>query len=222
MLTDGKQIAAARQLLGWSQADLAERAGVSKPSIIRIEKDLMGVKDEIRRPIETAINDNGIIFTYKGVQEKTIEIQKYSGSEGFKKFMWDVYNTANDQGGDIRLFNARPEYWHKWLGTEWYTEHARRMASLADKITFHAISRENDTLFIANSFGEYRWFPKELFNEKAFYAYGNKLGFLNFERDTLEIFVIEQSDFANGFKVLFEIAWEKMAIIPKKTTGEFL
>lgn len=221
MLTDGKQIAAARSLLGWSQADLADRASVSKPSIIRIEKDLMGVKDEIRQSIETAVNDNGIIFTHKGVQEKSIEIQKYSGSDGFRKFMWDVYNTANDQGGDIRLFNARPEYWYKWLGKEWYQEHAARMATLSDKITFHAISRENDHLFIAAPFGEYRWFPKELFNEKAFYAYGNKLGFLNFEKDTLEIFVIEQSDFTNGFKVLFEIAWEKMAIIPKDIKDTF-
>lgn len=215
MLTDGKQIAAARQLLGWSQADLAERSGVSKPSIIRIEKDLMSVKDELRKSIEGSINDNGIEFTPGGVQEKKVEIIKSSGTEGFRKFMWDVYHTAADKGCDIRLFNARPSYWLKWLGEEWYTGHANRMAAIKDKkITFRGIARENDTNFIASSFGEYRWFPKELFNEKSFYSYGSKIGFLNFEKDTLDIFVIEHADFAYGFNVLFDIAWDKIAIIP--------
>jgi len=216
MLTNGKQIAAARQLLGWSQADLANKSGVSKPSIIRLEKDLMSVKDDIRKSIENAMTDSGIEFTARGVQEKNIHVSQYNGAEGFRDFMWDVYNTCNDQGGDIRLFNARPEYWHKWLGKEWYEEHANRMKSISDKITFHAISRENDDLFIASSFGEYRWFPENLFNEQSFYAYGNKLGFLNFEKETVNIFVIEQNDFTHGFRVLFEIAWNHMAIIPSE------
>jgi len=214
MLTDGKQIAAARQLLDWSQADLAEKSGISKPSIIRMEKDLYSVKDDIRRAVEIAIDSHGMEFTPRGVQEKTHKITHYNGSDGFRDFMWDVYNTSNDFGGDIRLFNARPEYWFKWLGRDWYHEHAERMQSISDKVTFQAISKENDTNFIANSFGEYRWFPKELFNEKAFYAYGNKLGFLNFEKDTLNIIVIEHADFANAFRVLFTIAWDTIAIKP--------
>ena len=199
MLTDGKQIAAARQLLGWSQADLATRSGVSKPSIIRIEKDLMSVKYDLRKSIEKTVNDNGIEFTPRGVQEKNIEITKLSGTDGFKKFMWDVYQDSSENGCDICLFNARPEYWTKWLGEEWYNEHANRMSAITDKnVTFRGIAREDDTNFIANSFGEYRWFPKELFNEKSFYAYGDKLGFLNFEKDTLDIFVIDHRDFTSG------------------------
>jgi DNA-binding XRE family transcriptional regulator len=214
MLTDGKQIAAARQLLGWSQADLADKAGISKPSIIRMEKDLFSVKDDIRREVELAIDDHGMEFTTGGVQQKTHKIIHYNGQDGFRDFMWDVFNTSSEMGGDIRLFNARPEYWFKWLGKEWYEAHANRMQAIADKISFRAISCEDDTLFIASSFGEYRWFPKNLFNEKAFYAYGNKIGFLNFEKETLNIFVIEHKDFTDAFRVLFEIAWDTMAIIP--------
>jgi transcriptional regulator with XRE-family HTH domain len=216
MLTDGKQIAAARQLLGWSQADLADKAGVSKPSIIRMEKDLYSVKDDMRRAVEITFDSHNMEFTPRGVQEKMHKIIQYDGQQGFRDFMWDVYNTCSDLGGDIRLFNARPEYWYKWLGAEWYQGHSERMQTIADKTTFHAISREGDDLFIANSFGEYRWFPKELFSEKAFYAYGNKLGFLNFEKETLNIVVIEHVDFANAFRVLFEIAWDTIAIIPPK------
>lgn len=216
MLADGRQIAAGRQLLGWSQTDLAEKAGVSKPSIVRMEKDLFSVKDEIRRSVELVFDRHAMEFTPGGVQERSYKITHYDGAEGFRDFMWDVYNTSNDMGGDIRLFNAKPAYWHKWLGKEWYQSHAKRMEGISNKVTFHAISCENDDLFIANNFGEYRWFPKDLFSEKAFYAYGNKLGFLNFEQDTMNIFVIEHSDFADAFRVLFEIAWDNVAIVPSQ------
>jgi len=216
MLSNGKQIAAARQLLDWSQEDLAKNSGVSKPTIIRMEKDLFSVKDDLRNKVITAVNDNGIEFTPMGVQAVSHKITQFEGKAGFREFMWDVYNTAAEHGGDIRLYNARPEYWHKWLGKEWYNDHAARMFDIKDKITFHAISNENNPLFIANGFGEYRWFPSELFNDKAFYAYGNKLGFLNFGLSTLNIVVIEHKDFADAFRTLFEIAWDNVAIIPKK------
>jgi transcriptional regulator with XRE-family HTH domain len=214
MLTNGKQIAAARQLLDWSQEDLAGRSGVSKPTIIRMEKDLYSVKDDLRNKVITAFSNDNIEFTPMGVQAVTHKITQFEGTDGFRQFMWDVYNTASETGGDIRLFNARPEYWHKWLGAEWYNEHAARMQTIKDKITFHAISNENNNLFIANNFGEYRWFPRELFNDKAFYAYGNKLGFLNFGPSSLNIVVIDHKDFADAFRVLFEIAWDTVAIIP--------
>lgn len=216
MLTSGKQIAAARQLLGWSQADLADKAGISKPSIIRMEKELHSVKHEVQHSVETIFDRNGIEFTHRGVQEKSYSIKHFYGSDGFRDFMWDVYNTSCEMGGPICLYNARPFYWYKWLGKEWYDDHAKRMASLGSKIQFHAISQENDDMFIANSFGEYRWLSKDLFLDKSFYAYGNKLGFLNFEKESLNIFVVEHEDFAKAFRVLFDIAWEYKAIIPPK------
>ena len=220
MLSNGRQIAAARQLLDWSQDDLAKKSGVSKPTIIRMEKDLYSVKDDLRNKVIAAVNDNGLEFTPLGVQATTNKITKFEGTNGFREFMWDVYNVAADRGGDIRLFNARPEYWYKWLGEEWYNDHAARMEMVKDKINFRAVSNEDNNLFIANRFGEYRWFPNELFNDKAFYAYGTKLAFLNFGPNTLNIVVIENTDFADAFRNLFDIAWDNVAIIPKDTNNE--
>jgi transcriptional regulator with XRE-family HTH domain len=64
-----RQVKAARALLGWSQADLANRSGVSEPTIARLESaegELGGREDtgeKIRRAIETAgvefIDENG-------------------------------------------------------------------------------------------------------------------------------------------------------------------
>jgi transcriptional regulator with XRE-family HTH domain len=64
-----RQIKAARALLGWSQADLARRSGISEPTVARLESadgELGGrqdTADKIRRAIETAgvefIDENG-------------------------------------------------------------------------------------------------------------------------------------------------------------------
>lgn len=216
MLRTGTQIAAARQLLEWSQADLSTYSHVSKPTIIRMEKDLNSVKDDIRQRVVSALQMYGVEFVDGGVRRTTHKIKEFSGAEGFRDFMWDVYNTASEQGGDICLYNARPQYWYEWLGEEWYHSHASRMTNIKDKITFHAISNENNPLFIASDFGEYRWFPNDLYNDKAFYAYGDKLGFMNFEDNSVNIVVIEHADFANAFRTLFKIAWDNVAIIPQK------
>ena len=64
-----RQVKAARALLGWSQSDLAERSGLSEPTIARLEAidgELGGRKGtaaKIRKAIETAgveiIEENG-------------------------------------------------------------------------------------------------------------------------------------------------------------------
>ena len=79
MLSNGRQIAAARQLLDWSQDDLAKKSGVSKPTIIRMEKDLYSVKDDLRNKVIAAVNDNGLEFTPLGVQATTNKITKFEG-----------------------------------------------------------------------------------------------------------------------------------------------
>ena len=64
-----RQIKAARALVGWSQADLAQRSGVSDPTIARLESaegelgGREGTGEKIRRAIENAgvefIDENG-------------------------------------------------------------------------------------------------------------------------------------------------------------------
>jgi transcriptional regulator with XRE-family HTH domain len=64
-----RQIKAARAMLGWSQADLARRSGISEPTVARLESadgELGGRQDtveKIQRAIETAgvefIDENG-------------------------------------------------------------------------------------------------------------------------------------------------------------------
>jgi DNA-binding XRE family transcriptional regulator len=212
MLTDGKQIAAARQLLGWSQADLAERSGVSKPSIIRIEKDLMSVKDDIRKNIETVIRSHGMEFTPKGVQEKTIDVLRFNGTEGMKRFYDDIYLTASKGGGDFYIFNGVPDLILKFLSEQWYEFHAARMREIASNYTLKVIVKEGEKGLIGSKFAQYRYFPADQFYNRTLYVYGSKAAFVSFGDNSVEIIIIEQPEIASSMRILCEIAWNNVAL----------
>jgi transcriptional regulator with XRE-family HTH domain len=60
-----KQIKAARALLEWSQDDLATKAGVSVPTVKRLEAmaGLLGGRAETAYKLRTALESAGIEFT---------------------------------------------------------------------------------------------------------------------------------------------------------------
>jgi len=58
-----EQIRAARGLLGWSQSELANRAGLSLPTVKRVEVDLgPKVSDAARNRLQEALERGGVIF----------------------------------------------------------------------------------------------------------------------------------------------------------------
>jgi len=58
-----EQMRAARGLLGWSQSELAKRAGLSLPTVKRVEAGSgPRVSDEARRRIQQALEIGGVQF----------------------------------------------------------------------------------------------------------------------------------------------------------------
>jgi len=57
-----------------------------------------------------------------------------------------------------------------------------------------------------------------MFNDKSFYSYHDKLAFLNFKGDDVEITIIQQPAFAEGYRNLFRIAWDHFAMEPEEKT----
>jgi len=62
------QLRASRALLGWSQDDLAERSGVSKPTIARLEltSGPIGGYEATRRKLILTIEAGGVLFLAPG------------------------------------------------------------------------------------------------------------------------------------------------------------
>ena len=217
MLTNGKQIAAARQLLGWSQTDLATRAGVSKPSVVRMEHDLNSVKYDIQESIKHAIEDNGVEFLESnGLRENRQDIKKYTGQDGFHRFYDDLYDVAATIGDEICLFNGNSENVSRWLGQEYQKMHVQRMEKIKNNFHYKIVVKEGDSVFFGADFCTYRWFPAELFNNRTIYIYGSKVAFVNFMDTDVSVLVIDQKELARSQRLFFNLAWEYIAKEPTK------
>ncbi len=218
MLITPDQIRAARALKGWSQTDLADRTSLAVPTIANIEIGKQDPSSKTMDKIIQAFEANGIEFIGdRGVQKRQQEALTYRGTEGFISFLNDLYDVADKDGGDIYLFNARPQNWDKWLGDWWYDVHAVRMAKIKNKLTYKIISEEGDTNFISKDFATYKWMPKKLFNEKsAFYVYGEKVGVIDFQENSVSITAISQPQFTKTMRILFDTAWDNLTLWPDK------
>ena len=208
-----EQIRAARALLGWNQHDLADKAGLSQTGIARIENGTNQPNSKTLAKIETAFDQAEIEFLGDaGLRKRSGEIKVFQGADGFKEFMNDIYHVAKEQGGEFCLHNAKPDNWYKWLGEDWFKMHSERMANLGDQIRFKITAEEGNTNLISSKFAEYRWFPKELFDDQCIYAYGDRLAFVNFRENDILIRMLQDKSFAEGFRILFNIAWDGVAI----------
>lgn len=89
-----RQVKAARALLGWYQDDLAKAAGVSKPTVARLETDdgdlggYPGTRDKIVSALEAA----GVEFT-NGGQPGVRMKRTSSGPDSIPR---DELNASND------------------------------------------------------------------------------------------------------------------------------
>lgn len=208
-----EQMKAARALLGWSQGDLADAAHLSKTGIARIENHESRPNSETSFKIMEAFTKAGIEFIgTEGLRRRQINIARYQGQEEFRKFMDEVYYCARDTKDELCLFNGVPSYIHDACGHDWYAMHAARMKELTKRPRFRIIVRQGERNFIAGGFAEYRWFPHNKFKDKTIYVYGPNIAFLNFDNADVNVLSIQQKDIADSFRIMFDIAWETVAI----------
>ena len=215
-----EQIRAARALIGWSQGDLADESGLSQTGIARIENGINHPNTGTLEKITAAFDRADIEFIGEnGVKKRTNEVRTLRGAGGFKAFLDDVYDTAVKYGTSknptsVFLSNVVHENWTKWMGPENWKHHTDRMYKDKHLMDVRIITREGDTSFPALSYSQYKWFPENLFNDKSFYSYHDRLAFLNFIDDDVEIMIMKHAQFARGYRDLFVIAWENLAITP--------
>ncbi|MCC6598688.1 MAG: helix-turn-helix transcriptional regulator [Alphaproteobacteria bacterium] len=212
-----EQIRAARALLGWSQSDLAEKAGLSQTGIARIENGTNQPNTKTIQKIQAAFDGADIEFLGEsGLRKKTGEIKVLRGVDAMSDFLDDVYNTAVKYGTknepvEIFLSNVVHENWVKAMGEHRWRNHTSRMIRDQAVMDIRILIKEGDNNYPANAYSKYKWIPPQFFNDKSFYSYHDKLAFLNFKENSTEILIMQQIDFAKGYRDLFRIAWETIA-----------
>ncbi len=212
------QMRAARAMLDISQGVVAEHLGIAANTLSKIESGQSDVSVSRNADIQKFYEREGIAFTENdGVKWSQEEIRIYQGTDDFCAFMDDVYESARTVGGEFCVFNVQPGNWIKMMGEEKYKAHSNRMEKLGDKIKVKITSKKGNKNFISKAFAEYRWVPEEMFNAKSFYVFDDKIAFMSFDDNDIlksRILVLKHSDFASGFRILFNIAWEHVAEQP--------
>jgi hypothetical protein len=100
------------------------------------------------------------------------------------------------------------------MGKDKWELHTQRMTEKKHLMDVRILVKEGDTHFPAAGYSRYKWIPATLFNDKSFYSYHDKLAFLNFKADDVQITIIQQAEFAEGYRNLFRATWERVAIDP--------
>lgn len=200
------QIKAAIALIGLEKVALAEYAGVSINQLTNIVEGRSDGSTATNNRIIECLENEGAVFTKQGVEKRPDGFLELKGIAGLRNFYDDVYFVANNQGGSFCIFNGVPNRIIETLGEDFYKAHAERMEAIRNNYNFKVIIEHGDTNFIGSEFVEYKWFPKDQFNEKTVYIYGNKVAFISWD-ESPQILIINQADIASAQKSMFECAW---------------
>lgn len=219
-----RQLRVARSFLGWTQQDLALQVGLSKDTIRNIENERKQAKQETIDRIIRTFELAGVEFIKGGIKEADAVV-RMNGADGFWDFLTDVYQTIVKHGRDsqplqVFLSNVVHQNWIRCIGVEKWQIHTNRMLAIKSKMDVRILVKEKDWNFPARSYAKYKWVAEQQFNDRSFYSYHDKLAFLNFQLDRVEITIMRQAEFAEGYRYLFQNTWDYVAKEPPSEQQE--
>lgn len=211
----GRQIRAARALLGWDTQFLAEKADVSRNMISKVENGHVTPRDgsleKITRAFET---DGGVEFTEnEGVRFRPSDIEVYQGDDRFEEFTDFLYDYLKKKGGDVCISAVDEGLFAKHRKDP--ELHRQRMKDLVDsgRISVRIIATQSK---FTSAYAVYRWQPRQSSVPTSFYAFGDCLALISFSHDPAPyVLLIKSGPFAEAYKQAFNVAWENAKEPPK-------
>ncbi|QQR68757.1 MAG: XRE family transcriptional regulator [Alphaproteobacteria bacterium] len=213
------QIRAARGFLGWSQAYLAQKAGLSKSVLVNVEGRLNTPRESTILSIKQALESGGVEFnpTNGGVHMRQQNVYVLSDSDGYVRFKQIVLETATAEGGEVLSSGVDERQFTRWYSPEHdkaYMDGMKRLKNVRGKF----LVREGDYNFIASDYAEYRWISKQDFKSVPFYVVGGKLAIMLLEMEPM-IILIDIPAVAAAYRIHFHAMWEQAKIPPLRTTN---
>jgi len=212
------QLRAARALLDWTRSDLAKAASISPETIKNIEHGTFRPQEVTSEAIIRAFASHGVEFTgNEGVQLRRDSVTRQEGTEGFKRFLDDVYLAAQqpysfDGGAKALCVTAIGDVdFSKHLG-DFFAQHVRRMNEIKN-LKMLILLKEKPTTKTSEekrgSYREYRFRSQGDNANASFYVYGDKLAILDFERveNSPQIVVISSALAAKAYREQFDAMW---------------
>ena len=207
----GRQIRAARGLMRWSGAELAEKAGLTRDTINKIEDDTVQPREGTMKDIIRVFDENGVEFTDNyGVRFKPQGVEVLVGHEGLCRFFDNVYEYTRKHGGTILQTGVDENLFSEHLG-QYSPVHIKRMTALTNErhdIKVLSLIKEGDTNYSCSDYAEYRWLPKEMFDPVPFYVYGDCLAIMSFQTVPSPTIVVHNIPaITHAYKKQFDSLW---------------
>jgi hypothetical protein len=214
MRLTGPQIEAAMALVGITRETMCQEAAIAKKTLNDTLNDKTAYREDTIKKIRGILEARGIEFLPDdGVRRHFGSVDRLQGDDALSRFFDDVYDTVKD-GGDLCVSGADERLFAKFnINDEAAQNHRTRMSAIKDKIKFRVLLKEGDTYYRNTSYIEYKWIQKQFFFEHPVYLYNNKLAFIKFDKNNLEILRIAMPSMAKAFRLQFDFIWHH-AILP--------
>jgi len=215
MITE-RQIRAARGLLGWDAADLAEKTNLTRATLSNIENNLVQARAGSIEKIMRVFSENGVEFLGDhGVELKNDRIVTLKGENIFFRVLDDVIATLRNVKNSEALFACVDDK----LSPPVVIENYRRLRKTG--IAMRSLVRENDT-HLMGKLDEYRYLPTAFFHNSTTVIYGDKFATMILDPETkidVGAIIIRNPHVAAAQRNLFNLIWSN-AEKPTKTKAE--
>lgn len=216
------QIKAARQLLNWTQGDLARVSGMSRATIANFEQGKGKPRSVTLHVVRQAFEKFGIEF----IEDHGVDLrpEKFSvkilhGDQGIFEVWADYEKTLGESGGgEVLLSNLDHQFMYKRFKDKLEDLILRRPGL---DIRLRGLVKEGDLVRIWPN-EEFRAIPGKLFSGSTpVYLYGDKTAMVNF-KDSLRVVLIESKSITDTFRQQFEHFWKtgKPVTRPVYMTGK--
>jgi transcriptional regulator with XRE-family HTH domain len=200
------QIRAARALLGWTQAELAEASGISIPAIARLEQGIGNPRADTVQSVQNAFETNGVEFNGESgvnLQREIFEIKIFDDADAMEK-IWDdiVASFARQDRGELLMSGMDERLWIEIYGDRLDDEIKRRkQAGIKPRL----LIKEGDNLCLGSD-DVYRCVPEAVFGQAPYFVYADKYAVINWGKKPRVVLIRSQS-VADTFRKQFEFNW---------------
>ena len=205
-MINAEQIRAARALLDWSTAELANQTGLTVNGINKIERGHVQPHADTREKLAEIFEDAGIEFLpSSGVRKQDNTVQIYEGVERFHAFTDFVYEHMSRHGGDICISAVNERLFRQYRKDfELYRQQMQELVSKGT-VTVRILATESN---FTSSWAQYRWQPEQSSVPTSFYAFGDCLALISFAHEPPPYVVLLKSrPFTEAYRHAFNIAW---------------
>ncbi|MDD2324475.1 MAG: helix-turn-helix transcriptional regulator [Alphaproteobacteria bacterium] len=213
MHVSGKQIRAARVLLGWDRSDLAKHSGLSTAAIHYIENEESSPKRETIEKIAVAFRNAGVEFIEnEGVRRAPIGVEIFEGRDRFNDFLIQVEAYLEQFGGDVFASITNECAFQKAVKN--IEAYRKKMLDLAKtgKIRGRILAADGN---FKRTWADLRRQKKIIgMPDVSFYAYGDNLALISFDHQTPPYVVLHKAGpFAAAYRFAFDAAWKEAEIV---------